>query len=353
MWNKNDIKYFRRILLEWFDSNKRDFPWRKSEISNYELILSEILLQRTKAETVSRYYDTFFNQYPNWNELIKANVQELEQILTPLGLYKHRAKRIFKIIEEYKERNGILPKNKVELNESNLSTLYISNAYELFILNHRAALLDVNMSRVLSRFFNPQEFKDVRNDKAMQELSHNVINIKNCKELNWAILDYAASICKASKPLCYDCKLSSRCKYFSLSKTNKLDYTIEEPQLNISYDSEIYMNPDKPLKVVSLFSGCGGMDLGFEGDFIVHKDSVNEILNPDFIVETINKNFVKLKQTKFQTVFANDILQEARNSWVNYYAIIGRSPSGRALRSKSSFVPHCGLSTPIPNANVL
>ncbi len=192
MWNKNEIKLFRNELLDWFESNKRDFPWRKEGISNYELILSEILLQRTKAETVSSYYNTFFSKYPNWERLIEASIEDLENILKPLGLYKHRAKRIYKIIEEYKEKNGILPQNKNELRESSLSTLYISNAYELFILNHRAALLDVNMSRVLSRFFYPQEFKDVRNDKVIQELANNVINVKSCKELNWAILDYAS-----------------------------------------------------------------------------------------------------------------------------------------------------------------
>lgn len=87
----------------------------------------------------------------------------------------------------------------------------------------------------------------------------------------------------------------------------------------MKYDSGIQLNPVKPFKVVSLFSGCGGMDLGFEGGFVVHKDSVNERLNPDFIIERLENDFVRLKPTKFQTVFANDILQEARNAWVNYF----------------------------------
>ncbi|MBU1009347.1 MAG: DNA (cytosine-5-)-methyltransferase [Bacteroidetes bacterium] len=317
MWNKNDIKYFRAVLLKWFTTNKRDFPWRKDGISNYELIFSEILLQRTKAETVAKYYDSFFKKFPDWDKLILATDKELEVIFKSLGLHTQRVGRIRKIIEEYKLKNGILPQNKDELQESSFASLYISNAYELFVLKNKAALLDVNMSRVLSRFFYPKEFKDVRHDKLIQELAYNVINVKECKELNWAILDFSALICKAKNPKCNECKLSSKCSFFEL--TNKNKETIEEPQLNIKYDSEIPMNPDKPLKVVSLFSGCGGMDLGFEGDFIVHKDSVNEKLNPDFISERLDNDFVKLKPTKFQTVFANDILQEARNAWVNYF----------------------------------
>jgi DNA (cytosine-5)-methyltransferase 1 len=317
MWKKNDIKFFRKVLLDWFDDNKRDFPWRKDEVSNYELIFSEILLQRTKAETVVKYYDTFFKKFPNWEKLVLATDKELEIIFKPLGLHTQRVGRIRKIIEEYKFKNGNLPKNKDELQESSFASLYISNAYELFILKNKAALLDVNMSRVLSRFFYPKDFKDVRNDKLIQELAHNVINVKACKELNWAILDYAALVCKAQKPKCYECKLSSKCCFFEL--TNKCDDSSEEPQLSLKYDSEIPMNPNKPLKVVSLFSGCGGMDLGFEGDLIVHKDSINEQLNPDFISERLINDFVRLKSTKFQTVFANDILQEARNAWVNYF----------------------------------
>jgi len=332
MWNKNDIKYFRQVLLEWFDSNKRDFPWRNENVSNYELILSEILLQRTKAETVAKYYNVFFKKYPNWEKLIKAKNKDLEEIIKPLGLHTQRAIRISKIIQEYKDKNGLLPQNKDELQESSLASLYISNAYELFVLKHRAALLDVNMSRVLSRFFHPKEFKDVRNDKLIQELAHNVINVKDCKELNWAILDYAAAVCKAQKPKCNDCRLNSKCSFFELSKSNMADEA-EEPQLSFKYDSGIPLNPDKPLKVVSLFSGCGGMDLGFEGDLIVHKDSINEIVSPDFIEDRLSNDFVRLKSTKFQTVFANDILFEARNAWVNYFKKKGYSSEAYHVES--------------------
>jgi len=339
MWDVNNIENFRRVLLEWFDSNKRYFPWRKNEISNYELIISEILLQRTKAETVSKYYNTFFNKYSDWYSLTNASIQDLEEVLKPLGLYKHRANRLFKIAQEYKDRNGILPQNKDELNDSNLSTLYISNAYELFVLKKPAALLDVNMSRLLSRYFNPKPFKDVRHDKIMQELAQNVINIKKCKEINWAILDYAALVCKSSNPVCHDCKLNATCKFYKLTKiedlknidedepliSNVLDVA-EEPQLTVKFNSEIINNPEKPINVLSLFSGCGGMDLGFEGDFVVHKDSVNELINPDFIKENSGNNFVRLNPTKFQTVFANDILLDARNSWVTYFKKKGYSP---------------------------
>ncbi|MDH5603056.1 MAG: DNA cytosine methyltransferase, partial [Cyclobacteriaceae bacterium] len=331
MWIKNDIKFFQRVLLEWFDINKRDFPWRKEEISNYELILSEILLQRTKAETVAKYYGTFFGKYPDWEKLCTATSRDLEDILKPLGLYTHRTKRLMKIIQEYKDRNGVLPIDKNELQETALSTLYISNAYELMILKQRAPLLDVNMSRVLSRYFYPREVKDVRNDKLIQTLAREVIDVKSCKELNWAILDYAAGVCKSTNPRCMNCGLRNRCRFYELSKKNVNG--AGEPRDILKGDSGASIKQEKPLKVVSLFSGCGGMDLGFEGDFLVHKDSVNELLHPEFVQEKTKGDFVRLKPTKFQTIFANDILQEARDAWVHYFNKMGYSPETYLVES--------------------
>ena len=214
MYNQPDIKYFRKTLLAWFEVNKRDFPWRKDYISAYELIFSEILLQRTKAETVAKYYNTFFGTYPDWEELKAAKQNDLEDILKPLGLYRQRTKRLLRIIKEYKDRKGLLPKDGHSLRYSSISTLYLSAAYKLIILKKNAALLDVNMARVLNRFFNPRELKDIRDDKLMHKLAEHVTNINKCKELNWAILDFGALICK-TKPKCLECKLNDRCGFYN------------------------------------------------------------------------------------------------------------------------------------------
>ena len=74
----------------------------------------------------------------------------------------------------------------------------------------------------------------------------------------------------------------------------------------------------KEKKLLSLFSGCGGMDIGFEGDFTVHERSINKNYCKSWIKEEEN-NFINLKPTSFKTVFANDILLEAKIAWVNYF----------------------------------
>ena len=71
--------------------------------------------------------------------------------------------------------------------------------------------------------------------------------------------------------------------------------------------------------VLSLFSGCGGMDLGFEGGFTVPSVCVNEALHPDWVSKKLENNTVLLKKTSFRTIFANDILRPAHVAWVNYF----------------------------------
>lgn len=105
---------------------------------------------------------------------------------------------------------------------------------------------------------------------------------------------------------------------------------VEEPQLDFLYYPKTSLRTSKEekketLNVLSLFSGCGGMDLGFEGGFSVLQQSINEILTPHFIDKKGKNGFVRLKKTKFKTVFANDILLDARNAWINYFSKKGHN----------------------------
>ena len=75
----------------------------------------------------------------------------------------------------------------------------------------------------------------------------------------------------------------------------------------------------KDLRVLSLFSGCGGMDLGLEGGFNVLKKSVNTNLHSNWNIKQIDDKWVKLPETRFTTVFANDIRQDAKTLWVEYF----------------------------------
>ena len=107
--------------------------------------------------------------------------------------------------------------------------------------------------------------------------------------------------------------------------SNKMKETVNAQPLTFS---ENY-------KLLSLFSGCGGMDIGFTGNFTCLKKSINENLHSDWIVSK-NENWVKLAPTKFKTLFANDIRPDAKAAWVSYFE--KRNPSANDIYHLSSIV---------------
>jgi len=97
--------------------------------------------------------------------------------------------------------------------------------------------------------------------------------------------------------------------------------------INETYPEKKRKN-NKILNVLSLFSGCGGLDLGFEGDFEVLKESVNEIINSDWkCIAGKNKRWKRLLKTRFKTVFANDIRLDAKIAWSKYFSKRGMDTS--------------------------
>lgn len=72
------------------------------------------------------------------------------------------------------------------------------------------------------------------------------------------------------------------------------------------------------MKLLSLFSGCGGMDIGFEGNFVCLKNSINTDIHHDWVKE-IDGDWVRVAPTIFDTVFANDIRPDAKAAWVSYF----------------------------------
>ncbi len=202
-------------MLNWYADNGRSFFWRNDEATNYELIISEIFLQRTKAETVEKFLPTFLKSYPNWQSLSEASKIEIQDSIKPIGLYNQRGERLYNLAQEIKRKQGQFPTNRNEVEDLPMVGQYIANAFELYIFKKNKPLIDVNMARVLERYFGERKLADIRYDKYLQRLAHIVTDTNKSKELNWAILDYAALVCK-KKPLCYICMLNTNCIYYNI-----------------------------------------------------------------------------------------------------------------------------------------
>ena len=213
---ESDIEFFQNKLLSWFSENGRKFPWRIDSMTNYEIIISVVFLQRTTAETVAKFLPIFFYRFPSWQQLGDASEEEIKSIIKPLGLCNQRGKRLLKLAEGFKKRIGQLAEERNRVEDISLMGQYLTNAYELYILKGKAPLLDVNMARILERFFGEGKNSNINHDPYLQSLAYQVINIELSKELNWAILDYAALICKKLKPKCDVCILKTSCIYKQL-----------------------------------------------------------------------------------------------------------------------------------------
>ena len=79
------ITRLRRRLLDCYTVYGRDLPWRHDRANTFERICVEVLLQRTRAETVSKVYPTFFGRFRSWNDIAEAPVEELEERFKPIG----------------------------------------------------------------------------------------------------------------------------------------------------------------------------------------------------------------------------------------------------------------------------
>ena len=89
------------------------------------------------------------------------------------------------------------------------------------------------------------------------------------------------------------------------------------------------------MRLLSLFSGCGGMDIGFEGSFFCLKKSINKFMHPEWVIQEQN-DWLQVAPTIFQTVFANDIRPDAKAAWVSFFS--NRHPNANNIYHLDSIV---------------
>ena len=202
----------RKKILDWYSENKRDFPWRKSK-NLYQILVTEILLQKTIALNVSNMYNDFFTKYKGFADIFKADINQLQSDIEILGLSNKRAK-ILKDLSEMviTEYNGEIPLDPEILKKINGIADYVSNAFLCFGLDKRTFLIDVNIKRFVSRAFVSSNSK-VKIDVLHANLDR-LLPKTGCKHIYWAILDFGNKICSKKNPKCELCPISENCLYY-------------------------------------------------------------------------------------------------------------------------------------------
>ena len=181
------IQHFRAKILEWYRLHGRRFPWRRRSGSNYNKIIAEVLLQRTRAETVAEFFPIFVTRYPSWSQLAMADEHELIALIRPVGLWRRRSTTLMNLAREMVKRNGRFPKDREQLEALPGVGQYIASSIMLLCHNNPQPLLDANMARVLERYFGPRKLSDIRYDPYLQHLAKTVVDCSDSIALNWAV----------------------------------------------------------------------------------------------------------------------------------------------------------------------
>jgi A/G-specific adenine glycosylase len=211
--NAEAYRTLRRLLLRWYGRHGREFPWRSSTATEYVQIVSEVLVQRTRAPVVAEAMPGFVSRYPSWSALGGASLSSVEKELRPLGLWRRRAKALTELGAAMEQLGGKFPESRVEIDALPAVGMYVGNAIELFVHGRAMPLLDVNMARVLRRVFGLASRADVRADRTLRVLAEGLVGCRKPREVNWAVLDLGALVCRPSDPDCGKCPLRNHCRF--------------------------------------------------------------------------------------------------------------------------------------------
>lgn len=216
------MSFFQDALLNWFEKNRRNFPWRE-EKDPFKILVAEMMLQRTKAEQVFPVYAEFIERFPDVKTLAHARLKDISAFMQKLGLF-WRSRLIKEMATNILiDHNGIIPTHGGELLKIPGIGEYITDAIIVFAFNGRRTVIDSNVVRLVSRFFGISERGEMRRNRKFiefcQTLSHD-LELKHVKNFNWGIIDHSSAICRPV-PLCNACPLASRCNYLNRRINNK------------------------------------------------------------------------------------------------------------------------------------
>lgn len=207
------IRRLRRALLRWGKSSGRDFAWRRSDVTPFEVLVTEILLSKTRAEAVAPVGHLLFEQYRQPADLARAKRRTLEKLLYPLGLHRKRARNLVECASSLvNDHRGVVPESVADLMQLPSVGRYAANATASVAFHQRLAVVDANVARIYQRVFSLPEIPPrLSTAHDLWTLAQRILPTKRVREFNWALLDLGGTICTARRPSCESCPLAAIC----------------------------------------------------------------------------------------------------------------------------------------------
>jgi A/G-specific adenine glycosylase len=196
-------------LIQHYVDNFRRLPWRSPPgdppPDPYRVWLSEIMLQQTTVATVRPRFERFVARWPTIDALAAARDEEILSEWAGLGYYA-RARNIISCAREV-VRRGSFPPTAAELRQLPGIGAYTSAAIAAIAFGEKAAAVDTNVTRVISRLHGLPNATAARIEQHALEL----IGSNNPADVVQALMDLGAALCRPSKPRCGECPLQSDC----------------------------------------------------------------------------------------------------------------------------------------------
>jgi A/G-specific adenine glycosylase len=287
---------FSNSLIKWYLQNKRDLPWRNT-INPYPIWLSEIMLQQTRVAQGLPYFMAFMEAFPTVFDLANAEEEQVLKLWQGLGYYS-RARNLHATAKYIAtELKGDFPPNYNQLLQLKGVGEYTAAAIASFAYNEPVAVVDGNVFRVLSRYFNmDNDISDGKTKKEFQILAQQLLPNDKAALFNQAIMEFGALQCVPKNPDCGNCIFSSSCAGLQHKKVNILPVKSKKTKVTNKFFNYLILKDIQGNFVVQKREGKGIWENLYEFTLIETPEMSNEI---DFMNQ--------LKATKFYNQLPADI----------------------------------------------
>jgi A/G-specific adenine glycosylase len=236
---------FAAEIIGWYGVHKRDLPWRHTS-DPYIIWLSEIIMQQTRVEQGTPYFNRFAEKYPTVSDFASAEEGEILKLWQGLGYYSrgrnmHHTARV--VMEEHA---GYFPKDYNSLIKLKGIGEYTAAAISSFSSNERKAVVDGNVFRLLSRYFGIDiAINSLVGKKTFTELANELIDQKDPGTYNQAAMELGSLVCKPKNPDCPACPLQPGCEAYKSGRIHELPVKIKNQKVRDRYFNYVLVRNDK------------------------------------------------------------------------------------------------------------
>ena len=220
--NAGEVRALREDLLVWYAEHRRDLPFR--DVSDpYAVLISEVMLQQTQVARVVPFYRAWMTTFPDIRTLAEAPLDAVLRAWQGLGYYA-RARNLHKAAAVMVEQHGgHVPDDFEALLALPGIGEYTAGAVASIAFGQRVSAVDGNVRRVLARLFaiedDPARAVGARKLRALAE---DLADWPVPGDLNQALMEFGATVCRPRNPGCESCSLSEHCAAFGLGRQHEL-----------------------------------------------------------------------------------------------------------------------------------